>query len=171
MKYLLLVLLCLVFVVGCEQQLNVPVTPPQATADVYTNQYYSIGVPEGWIVAPAESVAAVSLLKPEDPFVNIVVETETTDLDLQEYYAEFFNKLNRSQLYVGTVIQNYVPQNAYGGLSVKYSYHLGYTMDAQAVVFVKNNRAYTVIYQAEQGHFAEYEQYFGEAMNSYAMYS
>jgi len=146
MKRLLLVLL--VLLAGCA------VTEVQQDG-TYSNEWYSIDVPEGWIVAEAENGRVLSLLGTGDEFVNIAIEVTETDLDLSQVWVEEKDRLERSEWWVAThpIQEITTTLDTELAFSVFYDYYLGEALKAQEIVAVHEGNSFIITLQSVDGVF------------------
>ena len=146
MKRLLLILLVLLS--GCALS--------EVSEDgVYSNQWYSTDVPEGWIVAEAEDGRVLSLLSTGDDFVNIAVEVTETDLTLSEVWDDEKDRLERSEWWVAThpIQEQTTTLDSEFAYTIFYEYYLGQPLLAQGVVAVHDGNSFIVTLQSVDGVF------------------
>ncbi len=138
-----LLLLLLVLLSGCALS--------EVSEDgVYSNDWYSIDVPDGWIVAEAENGRIVSFLSTGDDFVNIAIEVQETDLGLAEVWLDEKDRLERSEWWVAThpiqeITTTLDTESAYG---VFYDYYFGQALKAQEIVAVHDGNSYIITLQS-----------------------
>tara|TARA_Y100000310_G_scaffold340693_1_gene437367 strand:+ start:655 stop:1146 length:492 start_codon:yes stop_codon:yes gene_type:complete len=160
MKKMLLLLL-LVLLSGCAVN--------QVDIDVYNNDWYSIDVPEGWIVAEAEEGRIVSLLSDGEEFVNIIIEVEETNLGLGQVWLEEKERLERSELMVGTqqLQETTTTLDTEIAYSVTYEYFLGEALKAEEIVAVHSGNSFIVTLQSAEGVFNSEYATFEASLNSF----
>lgn len=128
------------------------------TGDSYENSYYLFDIPDGdWITAPAGDMVSL-ILNNNDYLVNIVVETEETDLILSEFVEEEKEDMETSKILINTTITQegaatIANENAY---QIEFNYHLINPVEAKVFFLVKDGRYYTITYQTEEGYFNDH---------------
>ena len=168
-------ILIIVMLLACTALISGCTTTPEQTAsggllqNCYANDLYRICAPGDWLVAPAPSVDAVSLLATYDYFVNVVVSVEPTSKTQPEYFLEELGRMERSELYINTQVLSQQPMTVDGNTapSVFFTYTLGYDVKAQEIVLVRGGNAYGITYQAEEDYFDYHYGLFLDILNTF----
>jgi len=160
-------LFVLLLIVGCTGPL--PATP-QASGP-YTNAYYGFSIvpPEGWYIA--EASPGVSFLGDYDYLANIVISVDGDATTLLEYWAEEKDRLERSEIMVGTQTDQELMTtvNGYTAISVDYTYTLIEEVKAREIIIVENGNAYLITYQTEVDMFDEHLQMFEDSLVTFSI--
>ena len=172
---IVMLLACTALISGCTTT-PAQTSPLQTTSggplqNCYANDLYRICAPGDWLIAPAPSVNAMSLLATYDYFVNVVVSVDPTTKTQPEYFLEELGRMEGSELYVNTQILNQQTMTVDGNSapSVFFTYTLGYDIKAQLIVLVRGGNAYGITYQTEEDYFDDHHGLFLDILNTFEL--
>ncbi len=164
----LLILLALLFVVGCVGP-SIPATP-QASG-LYTNDAYGFSLvpPEGWYIA--EASPGVSFIGDYDYLANIVVSVDEDATTLMEYWTEEKDRMERSEMMVGTQTyqEGLITVDGHTAVYIDYTYTLIKDVKAKEIIIVDNGNAYIISYQTEVDMYDDHLQMFEDSLATFSL--
>ena len=165
MKRLILVLFLVMFLMGCNQIPNIPVSEGPYINENYD---YTITPPPGWLIA--EAGPAVTFL-PNEGMPQIIIAVLDTDVALLDVVEEEKERLSDANIMVGALLTQESPLqvNSLSAYSMKYTYKLGYDLKAEEIIIVQNNYFYGITFQDKVENFDSNYHFFADSLFTFEL--